>query len=75
MTASVLDDVVGLGPVRKKALMKVFKSFRNLKAATLDEIKAAKVIPEDVAEDLFAILRQYNDKEMTDETGGHNESS
>lgn len=66
MTSSVLDDVVGLGPVRKKALMKVFKSFRNLKAATLDEIKSAKVIPEEVAEDLYAILRQYNDKENTE---------
>ena len=31
MTASILDDVTGMGPVRKKALLKHFKSFRNLK--------------------------------------------
>lgn len=63
MTASVLDDVVGLGPVRRKALMKAFKSFRNLKAATLEEIKSARVVPEEVAEELYAVLRQYTDKE------------
>ncbi len=60
MTASVLDDVVGLGPVRKKALMKSFKSFKNLKAASLEEIKAAKVVPDEVGEELYAVLRQYD---------------
>lgn len=60
MTMSILDEVVGLGPVRKKALLKAFKSFRNLKSASLDEIKEAKVIPSEVAEDLYAVLQQYN---------------
>lgn len=60
MTASVLDEVVGLGPVRKKALLKKFKSFRNLKNASLEQIKEAGILPEDVAEELFAVLRQYN---------------
>ena len=62
MTASILDDVAGLGPVRKKALMKHFKSFKNLKAASLEEIKAAKVIPEEVAEELVRVLAQYNER-------------
>ena len=61
MTASILDEVAGMGPVRKKALMKHFKSFRNLKAATLDEIKEAHVLPAEVAEELYRVLRQYND--------------
>ena len=60
MTASILDDVVGMGPVRKKALLKHFKSFRNLKAATLEEIKAARVVPDEVAEELYRVLEQYN---------------
>jgi len=60
--ASVLDDVVGLGPVRKKALMKEFKSFRHLREASLEEIIETKVIPLEVAEDLFAILEQYNNE-------------
>ncbi len=60
MTASILDDVAGMGPVRKKALLKHFKSFKNLKEATLDEIKAARVVPDEVAEELVRVLAQYN---------------
>lgn len=67
MTASILDDVAGLGPVRKKALLKAFKSFRNLKAASLDDIKATRAVPNDVAEELFVVLQQYN-KKVSDET-------
>ena len=63
MTASILDDVVGMGPVRKKALLKHFKSFRNLKGATLDEIKEARVVPVEVAEELHRVLQQYNERE------------
>ena len=66
MTASILDDVTGMGPVRKKALLKAFKSFRNLKSATLEEIKAARVVPEEVAEELYRVLQQYN-RERKDE--------
>ena len=61
MTASILDEVWGMGPVRKKALLKHFKSFKNLKSASLDQIKEAGVVPEDVAEELYRILRQYNE--------------
>lgn len=69
MTSSVLDEVVGLGPVRKKALLKAFKSFKNLKQASLEQIKEAKVIPAEVAEDLFAILTQYNVNQNTEDKG------
>lgn len=62
MTASILDKVPGLGSVRKKALMKYFKSFKKLKDATLDEIKESKTLPNDVAEKLFVVLNQYNEK-------------
>lgn len=62
MTASVLDDVAGLGPVRRKALMKAFKSFKNLKAASLEEIKAVPGIPMEVAEEVHLVLRQYNER-------------
>lgn len=60
-TASILDDVVGMGPVRKKALMKHFKSFKNLKAASLQDIVDAHVVPQEVAEELYSVLRQYSD--------------
>ena len=62
MTASILDGVAGLGPVRKKALLKAFKSFRNLRAATLEDIKAAHAVPDEVAEEVYLVLQQYNDR-------------
>ena len=61
MTASVLDGVAGLGPVRKKALMRHFKSFKRLREATPEEIEAANVLPKDVAAELCRVLRQYNE--------------
>lgn len=56
MTSSILDEVPGMGPVRKKALLKSFGSFKKLKSASLSEIKEKKVIPVDIADELFKIL-------------------
>lgn len=60
MTTSILDGVVGMGPQRKKALLKAAGSFAALKAASLEEIKQLHVIPDKVAEDVYAVLRQFN---------------
>jgi excinuclease ABC subunit C len=38
MVESLLDDVPGLGEVRRKTLLKYFGSLRKLRAATVDEI-------------------------------------
>lgn len=38
MTASVLDDVAGLGPARKAALLRHFGSVKRLRAASVEEI-------------------------------------
>ena len=38
MVESILDDVPGLGEVRRKTLLKHFGSLRRLRAATVDEI-------------------------------------
>lgn len=40
MVESVLDDVPGLGEVRRKALLKHFGSLRKLRTATVEEIAA-----------------------------------
>jgi excinuclease ABC subunit C len=39
-TRSVLDDLAGVGPARKRALLRVFGSSRALKGATVEEIAA-----------------------------------
>ncbi len=62
MTKSILDDVVGLGPVRKKALLKAFGGFKRLCQASLDEIKEVKAVPDEVAEEVFAVIAQYNER-------------
>ena len=67
MTASILDEVCGLGPVRKKALLKHFKSFKRLRDAGLEDIFDAHVVPEDVARELYEVLKQYN-ADRKDET-------
>lgn len=58
MTASVLDDIAGVGPTRKKALLKAFGSLKKLKAASADEIAQVPGIPLHVAEEVVAVLSQ-----------------
>lgn len=57
MTASVLDDVPGVGPKRKKALRKRFGSIKRLRAASVEEIASTPGIPEDVARAVWETLR------------------
>jgi excinuclease ABC subunit C len=58
MTQSVLDDVPGLGPTRRKRLLKELGSMRKVKAATLEELKALSWLPDPVAERLWNTLHQ-----------------
>jgi excinuclease ABC subunit C len=38
MTASALDEVPGLGPAKRKALLKHFGSVKKIRAATVEEL-------------------------------------
>ncbi|MDM8302920.1 excinuclease ABC subunit UvrC [Collinsella tanakaei] len=57
MTVSVLDEVEGVGPTRKRAIMRHFGSMKRLRAATVDEIAAVKGIPAAVAQAVYDTLR------------------
>ncbi len=71
MTASILDEVSGIGPIRKKALLKHFKSLKNLREASLDEIRDSNIVPDEVAKELKIVLDQYNrGKASTDDMQG-----
>ena len=59
MTASILDEIEGVGPKRKKALMKAFGSMKRLKAASVDEIAAVDGIPAAVAAEIFAGIHAF----------------
>ncbi|MDX2343085.1 MAG: excinuclease ABC subunit UvrC [Acidimicrobiia bacterium] len=54
MVDSVLDSVPGLGPKRKKMLLRRFGSLKRLRTATFEEI--SEVVPDDVATKLVATL-------------------
>ena len=47
---SELDDIAGVGPARKKALLKRFGSVRRIREASLEEVAATPGIPRDLAE-------------------------
>jgi len=52
---SILDDVKGLGPTRKKALLKIYKNVALMKAASLEDLE--KILPKAVALVLFNELK------------------
>jgi excinuclease ABC subunit C len=55
-TKSVLDDLPGVGPARKRALLKVFGSTKQMRSATVDEIAAVPGISRSLAEKIRAGL-------------------
>ena len=56
MTASALDEVPGLGPARKKALLKAFGSVKRLRTAHAEEIASVQGIGPSVAAAVVAAL-------------------
>ncbi len=52
--ASQLDSIPGIGPARRKALLRHFGSVSSIRQATLEELKA--VVPEDAAHSIKAHL-------------------
>lgn len=59
-TASELDRVPGVGPARKRALLRTFGSVRRILAAPESEV--AEVVPPDVARRVQAVLRGMSDR-------------
>ena len=60
MTASVLDDVPGVGPKRKRQIMRHFGSLKRLKAASEEEIAAVPGVPAEVADSVWQTLRAWD---------------
>ncbi len=54
MVDSILDEVPGVGPTRKRALVRRFKSVKKMREAPLEEL--AEVVPQNVAINLYAAL-------------------
>ncbi|QRG87414.1 excinuclease ABC subunit UvrC [Bulleidia sp. zg-1006] len=58
-TKSILDEIEGIGPKRKKLLLKSFGNFTNLKQSTLEDIE--QVIPSEPARLLYENLHEKED--------------
>jgi excinuclease ABC subunit C len=56
MTGSVLDDVPGLGPTRRRALIKKFGSVKKLRAASTEEVAEVPGIGPATAQSIVAAL-------------------
>jgi excinuclease ABC subunit C len=54
---SVLDGIPGIGPARRKALMRHFKSIEDIKGATAEELAALPEIPRATAEAIYEFFR------------------
>ncbi|MBP3885438.1 MAG: excinuclease ABC subunit UvrC [Olsenella sp.] len=59
-SVSILDEVEGVGPKRKKAIMRHFGSMKRLRAASPEEIAEVKGVPESVAEEIWQTLRAWD---------------
>lgn len=54
---SMLDDIPGIGPARRKALMKYFKSIEEIKNAEVEQLCSISEIPEHVARQVYDFFR------------------
>jgi excinuclease ABC subunit C len=50
---SSLDDIPGIGPARRKALMKNFASIEDIKNASVEELSQVPEIPESTALQIY----------------------
>lgn len=58
---SVLDDIEGIGPTRRKALMKHFLSIDQIRAATVDDLAGVDSMNQGAAEKVYAFFHK-NDR-------------
>ncbi len=61
-TKSLLDEIPGIGPARKKALMKKYPSIADIADATEEELASLPEIPAEVASRICAYFRELRDK-------------
>ena len=54
---SVLDDIPGVGPARRKALMKAFSSLEEIRNASVEELAQIPEIPLSAAEGIYRYFR------------------
>jgi len=54
---SILDNIEGIGNIRKKELIKKYKTITNMKKLSIDELE--QILPKNVANNLYEFLKNY----------------
>ena len=60
--SSILDNIEGIGAVRKKELIKKFGSVKKMGEASIEEL--SEIVPENVAKSIKKYLTDYNNKNI-----------
>ncbi len=55
---SVLDEIPGIGPARRKALMRHFGSINEVREASVEQLCEVPEIPEHIARQIYAFFRE-----------------
>ena len=55
---SVLDEIPGVGPARRKALMKHFGSINEIKEASVEQLCEVQEIPEHIGQQIYEFFRK-----------------
>lgn len=59
---SILDDIDGIGPARRKALMRHFKTIEQIKEASVEELKEAESMNEKSAQAVYDFFHAENSR-------------
>ena len=60
ITKSLLDQIEGIGSIRKRALLNHFGSARAVESASFDEIKSVEGVEEKVAKKIYNFFPRIN---------------
>ena len=58
ISKSLLDQIEGIGAIRKRALLNHFGSARSVESASLDEIKSVEGVEEKVAKKIYNFFHE-----------------
>lgn len=61
---SVLDDIKGIGPARRKSLMRTFKTIETVREASMEELEAAPQMNRAAAEAVYIFFRDDKQGKM-----------
>ena len=59
MSKSLLDQIKGIGSIRKRALLNHFGSAREVESASFEEIKLVEGVEEKVAKKIYNFFHEW----------------